>query len=198
VLTVDRVVDRALRTNPELRRLEAEVDRASADQLASWTRYLPTVSLSYSESRTANAGAPGDFFQFDLPNTSDNIRMSASWSLFEGFGRREQTARARAEGRRARADRRRQRLEIERRVRDRVDEVKRRAERLDLLEEQFRAARERLELSREGYRAGTVSFDELQRAIDELTNSERDLVRERFDYLVAWARLEEEAGTVGR
>jgi len=193
-LTVAAAVERALEANPELRSLRADVARAEADRVGAWTRYLPTVTLTYSESRSANAGAPGDFFQLDLPNTRDNVGFSASWNVFEGFGRREETARARADERRTRAELRRRQLEIERAVRDRVDEVKRRAARVDLLEEQFAAARERLELSREGYRAGTVSFDELQRAIDELTSSERNLVRERFDYLVAWARLEEEAG----
>lgn len=194
--SADALAERAASSHPGVRALEAEVESASSRLWASRSSYLPTVRVGFSHSRTEQFPRQGPLVTFDPSNRTNRFSVSASWDLFTGFQRRERNARAGAELDRARIERARRELEIEKTVRDLVDEVERRARRVELLREQLDRAQERLELLSEQYRLGSATFDQLQRAIDEVTRSERDLVRERHDYLAAWARLEQWAGDV--
>jgi outer membrane protein TolC len=195
-ISADALAERAASSHPEVRALEAEVESASSQLWASRSSYLPTVQVGFSHSRTEQFPRQGPLVTFEPSNRTNRFSISASWDLFTGFQRREQTARASAELDRARIDRARLGLEIEKTVRDVVDEVDRRARRVELLREQLDRAEERLELLSEQYRLGSATFDQLQRAIDDVTRAERDLVAERHDYLAAWARLERWAGDV--
>lgn len=193
-VSADALAERAASSHPEVRALEAEVESASAQVWASRSSYLPTVQVGFSHSRTEQFPGQGPLVTFDPSNRTNRFSISASWDLFTGFQRREQNARAGAELDRARIDRARRRLEIEKTVRDLVDEVGRRARRVELLREQLDRAEERLDLLSEQYRLGSATFDQLQRAVDDVTGSERELVRERHEYLAAWARLERWTG----
>lgn len=193
-LTAGELAERAVAAHPELASLRARADAASDRLWGARSAYLPTVSLGFTHSRTENLGPQGDLFTFDPSNRANRFSVSASWELFDGFRRREETARASAARDRARAELALRRIEVEKQVRDLVDEVKRRARRVELLERQLEVAEERLELVREQFRAGTADFTDLQTAIDGATSAERSLVQERYDYLSAWARLERWAG----
>lgn len=195
-LSARELVGRSVETHPEIRRLEAEIEGASARLWGARSGYLPNLSLSFTLGRNESVGRAGSFLNLDPEDTSQSFSLTASWSIFDGFSRREQNAQARADLQGVRADRTRRRLEIEKTVRDLVDEIRRRDRRLDLLESQLDMAEERLELLGEQYRLGSASFDQLQQAIDDVTRAERDLVRERHDHLDAWARLERWAGDV--
>lgn len=195
-ISADSLAGRAISTHPEIRALDAEVDRASSQRWGARSRYLPTVQVGFSHGRTEQFPEDASLFDFDPSNRTNRFSVSASWNLFTGFERREQNARASARLERSRIERARRELEIEKTVRDLVDEVGRRSRRVELLREQLEVAEERLELLSEQYRLGSASFDQLQRAIDDVTGAERELVRERHDYLGAWARLELWAGDV--
>ncbi len=193
-LAADSVVAAALSSHPELRALEAEVSAASSRVLGERASYLPTVSLGFSTSRSESLGPGGEFFNFDPRNRSEGLSLTARWQIFSGFQRKEQNARQSATVDRRRAERTRRRLEIERTVRDLASEVRRRDRRLGLLEDRVEVARERLRLTEEEFRAGSTGYTDLQQAIQELTNAERSVVQERYEYLKAWARLERWAG----
>lgn len=195
-LSAAALVRRTRTSNPELAALSADVEEAAARVWAERSQYLPTLTLGYDYSRLQNLGPEGDFFTLDPGDRREGFTVSARWELFTGFGRRENTARASARLDAARAEEARRRLEVGKTVRDLVDEVKRRAESLDLLRRQLEVAEERLELLREQYRVGSADFDQLQRAVDDVTSAERALVQERYDYYSAWARLERWAGDV--
>lgn len=195
-LAADELVSRALSTDPELGAIAAEIDAASAAAGASWTRYLPQIRLSYGELRSEVGGPESEFFKFSPRDDFSQVALSASWSPFQGFGRREERARARAEERRAKADRRARRLEVEAEVRSRVEEIRRRFERVQALEENREIARERLELARMRYEADRMAYDRYQAFIDDATAAENALHEERASYLKAWAELEELVGEI--
>jgi outer membrane protein TolC len=75
-----------------------------------------------------------------------------------------------------------------------VKELKRRSQRLTIIERNVQLAGERLDLAREQYRLGSIPYFNLQQAIDRLTLTEQALFQERYDYLIGWASLEEKVG----
>lgn len=190
----ERLVRKAVSTDPEIRALAADARAASAASTAAWTRYVPEVRASYAHIRSENGAADARFLNLDPSDSFGQLGLTVSWNLFQGFDRRERTGRARAELDEARAERTKRHLEIEQQIGDLLSELSRRADRLAVLEDNFDVARERLELARESYEAGIRTFDDLQVFIDEDREAERQLTRERYRYLKLWADLEELVG----
>lgn len=193
-LEEEAVVAGVLASHPELQSLEAEVAAAASRLTGERTDYLPTLTLSFSTSRSESLGPGGDFFNLDPRNRSEGLSLVARWQVFTGFDRKERSARRSASADRRRAERAGRRLEIERTVRDLAAEIRRRDRRLELLERRVEVARERLRLTAERFRAGSGGYVELQQAVRELSTAERSTVRERFDRLKTWARLERWTG----
>lgn len=190
------LVRRALEENPELAALQAEAAAASANLWGARAQYLPTISVGFGLNRSESLGPEGDLFVFDPRNRGRSFSIQASWELFSGFQRREATAQASASLTQARAERTRRQLQLEKEVRDAVAGIRRRAERLEILRRRADLARQRLELAREQYRLGTFDYLQLQNATRQLSTAEEQLLRERYDYMAAWADLEERVGGV--
>lgn len=193
-LEVGSLLSRAVRSNPQLSQLAAEAEAASSRVWAARADYLPTVDLSYNWGWSESLGPDGDFFVLDPSNRSQGLNLSVSWNVFSGFSRRDQVAQASLTREQAEIDLTREELELERRIRDSVEQLRRRSERLELLERRREIASQRLELTRERYRLGELEYLDVQRVIEELNSIERDLITERYDYLSAWASLEEDVG----
>jgi OMF family outer membrane factor len=193
---IDFIVQTAVTSDPELAALDAERSAAAASLWTARTRYLPQVSVDLGWNRLENFGPEDSFWQFNPGDTSHGFRITASWSLFDGFQRERENALASATRRQAEEDLRRRRLEIERDVRRYGDDITRLDQTLNLLERVYAISRERLEMQQERYRLGTVSFTELQQAIDAVQRAETDLIQQQYDYLIAWSSLAEyiEAG----
>jgi len=193
-LQTQRLVTSALTTKPEIRALEAEVEAASASLWGARATYLPTISLGFSYGRSESLGPDGTFWNFDLNNTGSTFSVAASWNIFDGFSREEQTARASSSLRVSEADLTARRLSLEKDVRDLVAEIQARDRRLGLQQRNFQLAETRLQMMQERYRLGTVEYVDLLSAIRQLTDAERNLIQERYEYLKLWARLEEQVG----
>lgn len=193
---IDFIVQTAVTSDPELAALDAERAAAAASLWTARARYLPQVSVNLGWSRSENFGPEDSFWQFDPDDTSHGFSITASWSLFDGFQRERENAQASAVRRQAEEDLRRRRLEIERDVRRYGDDISQLAQTLDLLERVYAISRERLEMQQERYRLGTVSFTELQQAIDAVQRAETDLIQRQYDYRITWSSLAEyiEAG----
>lgn len=194
MLEEEHLLSRALSEDPTLGALEAEAAASAAAAWAERASYLPTVSLGYSYGRSETLGPDGGFFNFDLANRSESFSVTAAWNLFDGLGREREVAQASAAHRRAEAELFRERLDLRRAVRDAVAEIRRRAERLQIQERKFELASQRLALAREQYRLGTISYFDLQNAIRDLSQAELAVIQERYEYLKAWAALEERVG----
>ena len=139
-------------------------------------------------------GRDESLLDFDPANTSDGFVIQGSWSVFSGFSRKRQTAQADRQRRQAAAQLTADQLQLEKDVRDLVKDLKRRSQRLEIIERNVRLASERLDLAREQYRLGSIPYFNLQQAIDRLTLTEQTLFQERYDYLIGWANLEERVG----
>ncbi|MFW6192481.1 MAG: trigger factor, partial [Gemmatimonadota bacterium] len=193
-LDVGSLVARAVRSNPQLAQLAADAEAASSRVWAARADYLPTISLGYNWGWSERLGPEGDLFVLDPSNRSQGLSVNVSWDLFSGFSRRDQVAQARLTREQAEVDRTREELELERRIRDTVEELRRRSERLEILERRREFATRRLELTRERYRRGELEYLDVQNMIEALNGIEESLITERYDYLSAWASLEEDVG----
>ena len=193
-LDADVLVSNALAANPNLLALREDERAASNDLWSAKSTYLPRIDLGYTLGRSKDLGRDESLFEFSPANTSGGFVIQGSWSVFSGFTRKRQTAEADRLQRQAVAQRTAQQLQIEKDVRDLVKELKRRSQRLEIIERSVRLAGERLDLAREQYRLGSIPYFNLQQAIDRLILTEQSLFQERYDYLIGWANLEEKVG----
>ncbi|MCY3699728.1 MAG: TolC family protein [Gemmatimonadetes bacterium] len=188
---LDHLVRTAITSDPELAALEADRAAASSALWSARMSYLPRIDATLFWGRGENFGPGDSFWQFDLGDTRQTFSVSASWSLFNGFGREQQNAQASAARRQAEEDLRRRRLEIERDVRRYGADIGELAQTLDLLDQAYSISRERLDMEQERYRLGTGSFLELQSAVDAVQRAETSLIQRRYEYLTAWSNLAE-------
>jgi outer membrane protein TolC len=193
-LDADAMVASALVANPNLLALQQDQRAASADLWSAKSTYLPRIDIGYTFGRSKELGREESLFDFDPANTSGGFVVQGSWSVFSGFTRKRQTAQADRARRQATAQLTAEQLQLEKDVRDLVKELKRRSERLRIIERNVALAGERLDLAREQYRLGSIPYFNLQQAIDRLTLTEQSLFQERYDYLIGWASLEERVG----
>jgi outer membrane protein TolC len=193
-LDADAMVASALVANPNLLALQQDQRAASADLWSAKSTYLPRIDIGYTFGRSKELGREESLFDFDPANTSGGFVVQGSWSVFSGFTRKRQTAQADRARRQATAQLTAEQLQLEKDVRDLVKELKRRSERLQIIERNVALAGERLDLAREQYRLGSIPYFNLQQAIDRLTLTEQSLFQERYDYLIGWASLEERVG----
>ncbi len=181
-------------SNPTLAALRKDEAAATSDLWAARATYLPRIDLGFVLGRGKQLGRDENLFDFDPANTSSTFQIIGSWSLFQGFERKRQTALADERITRARADWTAGTLQLDKDVRDLVQEIQRRDARLEILERNRNLADERLELAREQYRLGSIPYFNLQQAIDRTTQAEQSLFTELYDYLIRWAQLEEKVG----
>ena len=193
-LDAEVLVSNALRANPNLLALRMDREAAGEDLWSAKASYLPRIDIGYTLGRSKDLGRDESLFDFSPANTSDGFVIQGSWSVFSGFTRKRQTAQADRLQRQAAAQLTAEQLQIEKDVRDLVKELKRRSQRLEILERNVLLAGERLDLAREQYRLGSIPYFNLQQAIDRLTLTEQALFQERYDYLIGWANLEEKVG----
>jgi outer membrane protein TolC len=188
------LVRAAHESNPTLAALLKDEAAATSDLWAARATYLPQIDLGFVLGRGKQLGRDESLLDFEPANTSSTFQIIGSWSLFQGFERKRQTALADERITRARADWTAGTLQLDKEVRDLVQEIQRRDARLEILERNRNLADERLELAREQYRLGSIPYFNLQQAIDRTTQAEQSLFTERYDYLIRWAQLEEKVG----
>ncbi len=188
----------AMQANPTLLALEQDERAASAALWSAKAAWLPSVDVSLSFGRSRSLAESQSLFSFEPANTRTTFSITGSWTLFDNFSRKASNAQANRSLRQARADLTRERLNLERDIRDLVSDLQRRHRRLAVLTRNQELADERLELAREQYRLGSIPYFNLQQAIDRLNSAEQSLFQDRYEYLKAWADLEERLGRVTR
>ncbi len=197
-LNVDALVASARAANPDLRALVADERVAASGVWSARASYLPNLNFDLNFGRSRQVSPDESLFTFSPANTSRSVSISASWALFSGFQRKQRNAEATSQLIQARANLKAERLKLEREVHDLVDRLQRRSRRLDVLERNADLAAERLDLAREQYRLGSITYFNLQQAIESLDQAELDVLDERYELLKDWAELERRAGDVGR
>lgn len=197
-LNADRLVASARAANPDLRALSADERAASSGVWSARASYFPSLNFDLNFNRSRQVSPDESLFTFSPANTSRSFSISANWALFNGFQRKQQNAEATSQLIQARASLKAEDLKLEREIHDLVDRLQRRSRRLDVLERNADLAAERLDLAREQYRQGSITYFNLQQAIESLDQAQQDVLDERYELFKDWAELERRVGDVGR
>lgn len=189
------LIGRALEQSPLIRQNRAEVDVGRATLSVSRSARLPTISLgtyffqdAYGQEYTAA------FKPFSSDARYASARLSLSIPVFSGFSNERNITEAQVQLANAEEQVRQTRLEIERDVRSRLIDLRGAWDSYRLAERSSEIAEERLRLAREGYRLTTVTFTELQDAIEGAASERRTAINARYDFIAARILLEQVVG----
>ncbi len=192
----DRLISDALSSSPRIiERETAIVSRKHGVSTARGAR-LPRITASGGFSRSTS-GQEFDAL-FDLnprKNRSLNFGISASLPLFSGYQTSYNIANAEAQLTNAREQLRAERLALETEIRTALIDLRNAYRSHRHAERSLGLSQERLELTEERYRTGgTVSFIDLQNAIDGAARAERQAIDARFAFVNALVALEAKVG----
>ncbi len=194
-LQVDDLVALALGSNPELERLDAEIDAAGKSLWSARATWLPRIDLTLSLSRSEQLTGDAGLFELAPENTGNNFGVTFSWPLLNGFEKKTRTGQESARLREARHTKAAQVLETRKEIHNQYEALRAAYQTVQIRTRLVDLARESVRLTTERYRIGATSYLELQRAIDQLTEAERGLIDARYSFMQALAQLQ---GAVGR
>lgn len=179
---IAELMERAIRSSPEVRAAEARLASRSADRLESYLAYAPTLRVT----------GGYDWFAFDFPprEQSWNLRLTASLPLFNNFNREATIGRAAAARRTAEAQAADAAIAVRAAVEAAASEVMSAERRVAISERAVELAREDLRVQEERYQIGAATILDLQTSQVALTDAEIASVRTRQDLGTAVAQLE--------
>jgi TolC family type I secretion outer membrane protein len=193
---MNQVMQKALQSNPGLRRYDADMKAASQGVKMARTQFLPTLSLNATYSRSDPNFDPV-YSNFDKTFNA-SISASVSWNLFNGFADKAEIDRESANYRIARENQ----IEQERLLRQQVQQAMLNLEATreisTLNKDNLVSAEEDLRLAQERYRVGAGTLLDVITAQVSLTRAQSTLVRAKYDAKIAEAQLEEAMGTLGQ
>jgi outer membrane protein len=174
--------DEALQRSPTIYEAEATLRAANANLSASYGTYFPRLTASYSRSWAGSE-------VLDL-NPSWSARLSASWTLFNGFAREAAKSRAQVSRDNARAQADDSRRNVNTQLTQYLTALAQAQAQYEIAEGNRAAGEEDLRVQRERYRLGAATLVEVLVAQGSLDNAEVSIVQARLDYLVAKAQIE--------
>lgn len=189
------LIGRALERSPLLLRNRAEVDVGRASLSAVRGTRLPTISLGtyfYQNAYGSDYTAAFQPFSTDSRYASAQLRMSIP--VFTGFSAERDIADAEVQLANAEEQMRQTRMEIERDVRSGLINLRGAWDSYRLAERSSEIAEERLRLAREEYRLTTVTFSDLQLAIEGAAIERRTAINARYDFIAARIALDRVVG----
>jgi outer membrane protein TolC len=172
----------ALQRSPTIRQAEASVKAADAQFKTIYSQYLPRASASYSRSWSGQ--------EWLTVNPSWSLRLSLSWTIFNGFTR-ELTRTQRAislENSRAQAEDAVRQVNAD--LTQHLASLSAARTRLEIAEANQAASEEDLRVQQERYRLGAATIVEVLASQENLDQAEVDRVQSYLDYLVAKAQIE--------
>ena len=183
---IEILVAWAVDHSPEVVATTASLDAARATRWVAMGSYLPTL----------HATGAYDWFAFNFPpdQPSWSLRVSASFPLFDNFGREAEVARAAADQRLAEAEARDASIGVRVEVENAARETEAAERRVAIARRGVDLAREDLRVQEERYRIGSATILELQASQLGLADAEIDWVRARQALGVAVVSLEAELG----
>ncbi|HUE97323.1 MAG TPA: TolC family protein [Longimicrobiaceae bacterium] len=193
-LDIDLLVASAATGNPALAQLDAAAQQSRYELLDSRFARWPTLSVVMS-TRSGFQGSGADpLFYLNPLNQTYTVGLNVGISLFDRFQASNRVAQARAGYAGVTESLRARRFQIETEVRQTFIDLENLYRTLTLQQRTADLARERLDLSQQKYRLGTLSFRELQDAVDVAYQAEYDALAARFDFAEARVTLEEQIG----
>ncbi len=181
----------AMANAPAVREAEASVTSARASIAVSRAAYFPSFSLTGS---TNWARADETLFGGSPLTRSWSMRVQMSLPIFNGFQRETNLVTADANATAAESRLRDARLQLDQQITQSLAALEAAAARIDVSRVSVAAAEEDLRMQRERYRLGAATIVEVLTSQVALDQAQVDLVRARYDYLVARAQLEAYVG----
>ena len=189
------LIGRALERSPLLLRNRAEVDVGRASLSAVRGTRLPTISLgTYFYQNAYGSDYTAAFEPFSTDSRYASAQLSMSIPVFTGFSAERDIADAEVQLANAEEQMRQTRMEIERDVRSGLIDLRGAWDSYRLAERSSEIAEERLRLAREEYRLTTVTFSDLQLAIEGAAIERRTAINARYDFIAARIALDRVVG----
>ncbi|HEX6938279.1 MAG TPA: TolC family protein [Longimicrobiales bacterium] len=194
-LDADALVAAAVASSPRVLQRQAEARAAELGAAAARGSRWPTVSGNLSYGRSVGREGYGAFFELDPPDENLAFELSVRWPLFTGFQASAQIAQQEVRAAAARQQARDERLAVETEVRQALVDLVNAYQAVELADRALALSQERLALTQERYRTGTsVTFLQLQSAIDQAANAEQGAIDARFNFVMALVNLETKVG----
>ena len=190
----EALVASALAGSPRIGRVDAGVRAAGYRVRAARAGRWPTLTLGLSASRQQSFSGYEGLVEPTPRDRSYGVQFSLNLPLFDQFSTSSNVARARASRTGAEVDARAERLAVERDVRAGLVELENAWGAVRAAERTLALSRERREMAEQQYRLGSITFTELQTAIEDAARAERTAHSARFDFAAALATVEEKAG----
>jgi len=183
-LTETEIFDLAEETSPMVRAAAASADVAEIAVKSSKAAYFPTLSMSSGYSWSNNEPT------LNNGSTSWNLRLSGSYTIFNGFNREASVVRAVNQSRVAQLQEADARLQIREMVDGALQTVRTAEQAIALAQEALVVAQEDLRVVRERYRVGVATSLDLVISQISLRQADVDVVLARYDFALAKADLE--------
>lgn len=183
-LTETEIFDLAEESSPMVRAAAASADAAEIAVKSSKASYFPTLSMSSGYSWS------NDEPTLSNANTSWNLRLSGSYTIFNGFNREASVVRAVNQSRVAQLQEADARLQIRGLVDGALQTVRTAEQAIALAQEALVVAQEDLRVVRERYRVGVATSLDLVISQISLRQADVDVVLARYDFALAKADLE--------
>lgn len=193
-LDVEALAIRARQLNPEIHRLEHEVNAADHRVRSQWAARLPTLTASAGFARDFSGRDYTGLSEFDPRDQAFSVRFNLSLPLFDQFRTSYAIAQARVQRSAAEEDLRAGRLRIEQEVRTAVLDLENAHSAWTLATRTAELSAQRLEMAREQYGLGTITYTELQNVFQDSAQADRDALTARYDFSKAMATLRERVG----
>src|SRR5881394_1136941 len=173
---------------PQVQQTQAQASAARAQVWTARAQYLPSLTLSYADSRQGLKSPQVPLFG----NLPDSYRwtFSVSFPLFNGFVREQNQVNAsvtRDNAEAVAADTRRQ---VNAQMTQQIAAMTTAYAKIDISRANVAAATEDLRVQNERYRVGAATILDLLTSQTALTTAEGGLVQALFDYLIARAQVE--------
>lgn len=183
-VSIDTIAIRAeaIDNSPLVGQADANARVAQANLAVSRAQYFPTVSASYSNSYAGQ--------QLSQLNNSWSMRLGMSWPLFNGFTRETNVTRSATNRDAAIAQAEDARRSVNADITQYLASLASAEARITIAIASRAAAAEDLRVQQERYRLGAATIVEVLTSQVSLDQAEVDIIRARFDYLVARAQLE--------
>jgi outer membrane protein len=179
---------------PSVMQADAAVKVAEASVAVARAAYFPTISASYSRSlsgspvvQTTGSVETGNSWDW---RSSWNASLRLSWTLFNGFGREASVTRSASSRTTAQAQADDARRAVQAELTQYLASLASAEQSLSIAQASLAAADEGLRVQRERYGLGMATIVDVLTAQVSLDQAEVDIVRARFDYLVAKAQIE--------
>ncbi|MGD2153442.1 MAG: TolC family protein [Gemmatimonadales bacterium] len=183
VIDTTAIHQEAYAASPSVLQADANQRAAEANYAAAFAQYLPSVSTSGSYSWSGNE------FVSDW-NSSWSIRLSVSYSLFNGFNREANRTRSAVSRDNARAQAAEARRQVNASLTQQLAALRSAEISLEIALGNRAASEEDLRVQQERYRVGNSTILDVLLSQVNLDQAEVDIIQARLDYLTAKAQIE--------